>query len=176
MSTTPTSPPPDTGSLPAVDPSGDDPHAADAAASAAATAADRADGTRGPSLARRVAASLADPVLRILVIATLISRVGRGVFLTVTVLYLTLIVGLEAFEVAIVLGAASAAGVFSSLAGGWLADRMSARRLLLALSALEGLVLISYVFAHDFVSALVIAVLVGGIGQATNSTRMAIIA
>ncbi len=164
MSTTPTSPSPDTGSLPAVDPSPDAP------------AVDQADATTRPGLARRIAASVADPVLRILVTATLISRVGRGVFLTVTVLYLTLIVGLPAFEVAIVLGAASAAGIFSSLAGGWLADRMSARRLLLGLSALEGLVLISYVFAHDFVSALVIAVLVGGIGQATNSTRMAIIA
>jgi MFS family permease len=36
--------------------------------------------------------------------------------------------------------------------------------------------LICYVFAHDFVSALVIGVLVGAIGQAANSTRMAIIA
>ena len=79
--------------------------------------------TRDAGLARRLAASVADPVLRILLIATLISRVGRGIFLTVTVLYFTLIVGLAPYEVAIVLGAASAAGVLSSLAGGWLADR-----------------------------------------------------
>ncbi len=115
-------------------------------------------------------------MLRILVTATLISRVGRGVFLTVTVLYFTFIVGLSAPEVAIVLGAASAAGVLSSFAGGWLADRVSARRLLLALSALSGVGLICYVFAQNFVSALVIAVLVGAIEQAANSTRMAIIA
>ncbi|KRE22523.1 MFS transporter [Agromyces sp. Soil535] len=120
--------------------------------------------------------SVADPVLRILVIATLISRVGRGIFLTVTVLYFTLIVGLPAHEVAIVLGAASAAGVLSSLAGGWLADRVSARRLLVVLSVIDGVGLICYVFAHDFASALVIAVLVGAIEQAGNSTRMAIIA
>ena len=68
-----------------------------------APAADQVDATTRPGLARRIAASVADPVLRILVTATLISRVGRGVFLTVTVLYLTLIVGLPAFEVAIVL-------------------------------------------------------------------------
>ena len=115
-------------------------------------------------------------MLRILVIATLISRVGRGVFLTVTVLYFTLIVGLAPQEVAIVLGAASAAGVLSSLAGGWLADRVSARRLLVVLSAADGIGLICYVFAHDFATALVIAVLVGAIEQAANSTRMAIIA
>lgn len=129
-----------------------------------------------PSLARRLAASVADPVLRILVIATLISRVGRGIFLTVTVLYFTLIVGLAAHEVAIVLGAASAAGVISSLAGGWLADRVSARRLLVVLSIVDGVGLIWYVFAHDFASALVIAVIVGAVEQAANSTRMAIIA
>jgi len=157
---------PDTGTFPVVEPQLDD----------AAAAADDADAATRPGLARRLAASVADPVLRILVIATLISRVGRGVFLTVTVLYLTLIVGLAPHEVAIVLGAASAAGVLSSLAGGWLADRMSARRLLVALSALEAVGLICYVFAHDFVSALVIGVLVGAIGQAANSTRMAIIA
>lgn len=129
-----------------------------------------------PSLRRRLAASVADPVLRILVIATLISRVGRGIFLTVTVLYFTLIVGLAPHEVAIVLGAASAAGVLSSLAGGWLADRTSARRLLVVLSIVDGVGLICYVFAHDFASALVIAVIVGAVEQAANSTRMAIIA
>ena len=60
--------------------------------------------------------SVSDPVLRILVAATLICRVGRGIFLTVTVLYFTLIVGLAPHEVAIVLGAASAAGIVASLA------------------------------------------------------------
>ena len=173
----PTSTPsPDTGTLPVIEP--DLAAAASAieeadAATAANTAA--APPTR-PGLVRRIVGSISDPVLRILVIATLISRVGRGVFLTVTVLYFTLIVGLAAQEVAIVLAAASAAGVLSSLAGGWLADRVSARRLLVVLSAADGIGLICYVFAHDFVSALVIAVLVGAIEQAANSTRMAIIA
>jgi MFS family permease len=162
---------PDTGTVPIVEPELDD----------AASAIDEADAATAPAtrrggLVRRIVASVADPVLRILVIATLISRVGRGVFLTVTVLYFTLIVGLAPHEVAIVLGAASAAGVLSSLAGGWLADRVSARRLLVVLSALDGVGLICYVFADGFVSALVIAVLVGAIEQAANSTRMAIVA
>lgn len=170
------SPAPDTGTLPVIEPELDDAAAAsdEAASASAATRADAPAARRG--LARRLAASVDDPVLRILVIATLISRVGRGVFLTVTVLYFTLIVGLAAHEVAIVLAAASAAGVLSSLAGGWLADRMSARRLLIALSTLDGIGLICYVFAGDFVTALIIAVLVGTVEQASNSTRMAILA
>lgn len=182
--TAPSSPSRDTDAVPIIAPELDaaaravDEASATAAgdgASSTATIGPDAAGTR-PGLARRLAASVADPVLRILVIATLISRVGRGIFLTVTVLYFTLIVGLAPHEVAIVLGAASAAGVLSSLAGGWLADRVSARRLLVVLSIVDGLGLICYVFAHDFASALVIAVVVGAVEQAANSTRMAIIA
>ena len=87
-------------------------------------------------------------MLRILVIATLISRVGRGIFLTVTVLYFTLIVGLAPHEVAIVLARGERRGRrSSSLAGGWLADRVSARRLLIVLSVVDGVGLICYVFA-----------------------------
>ena len=138
----PTSTPsPDTGTLPAIQPGGIEPGAIKPGAiepaviepdlAAAASAIDEADAATAantsntaaapptrPGLVRRIVGSISDPVLRILVIATLISRVGRGVFLTVTVLYFTLIVGLAAQEVAIVLAAASAAGVLSSLAVG----------------------------------------------------------
>lgn len=150
------------------------PHAVDGA-----EAADEAPPPGGPArtgLVARLTASIADPVLRILVFATLVSRVGRGVFLTVTVLYFTLIVGLPAYEVAIVLAASSGVGVVASLVGGWLADRTSARRLLLLFTAIEGLGLVGYAFAGDFVSALVVGMAVGGFGQAANATRMAIIA
>ena len=129
-----------------------------------------------PGLFARIAASVSDPVLRILVGATLISRIGRGIFLTVTVLYFTFIVGLAPHEVAIVLAAASGAGVVASLAGGWLADRFSARRMVIWFTAIEGVALITYVFAGDFVTALVIAVICGAFEQGANSTRSAIIA
>ncbi|NII69203.1 MFS transporter [Microbacterium ulmi] len=129
-----------------------------------------------PSPLARLAASVSDPVLRILVTATLIGRVGRGIFLTVTVLYFTLIVKLPAHEVAIVLAASSGVGIVASLAGGWLADRMSAKRLIVGATTLEGLGLVGYAFTSDFASALVIAVVVGAFGQMANSTRMAIIA
>lgn len=151
----PTSPTtPDTGTVPTVDP----------------------EQPGRPSFIARVAESVSDPVLRILVGATLISRVGRGIFLTVTVLYFTFIVGLAPHEVAIVLSAASAAGVIAAFGGGWLADRASSKRLLIAFTAIEGIALITYVFAGDFVTALVIAVVCGLFEQGANSTRSAIIA
>ncbi|GAA1526686.1 MFS family permease [Agromyces terreus] len=175
--TRPTASDPDTSSLPVIEP----------ALESAAASIDEADastrphstgdgGTDRPGLGARIAASVSDPMLRILVTATLISRVGRGIFLTITVLYFTLVVGLPAHQVAIVLAAASAAGIVASLAGGWLADRVSARRVLLVVTTLEGLGLIAYAATSDFVSALIVAVLVGAFGQAANSTRMAIIA
>ncbi|MFD6055887.1 MFS transporter [Agromyces sp. NPDC060279] len=135
-----------------------------------------ADAPVRPPLRARLAAAVSDPVLRILVGSTLISRVGRGIFLTVTVLYFTLIVGLTPGEVAIVLASASAAGVLASFAGGWLADRVSARRLLLWATGIEGVALIAYVFAGDFLTALVIAIVCGLFEQGANSTRSAIIA
>ncbi|WP_312855356.1 MFS transporter [Agromyces agglutinans] len=128
------------------------------------------------SLTARLAASVADPILRILVTATLISRVGRGIFLAVTVLYFTLIVGLSAGEVAVILAASSAAGVLASFASGWLADRFPVRRLLLAFTALEALGLICYALIGDFGTALAIAIVVGAFGQAANTSRMAILA
>ena len=127
-------------------------------------------------LRARLAASVADPVLRILVISTAIGRIGRGVFLTITVLYFTLIVGLSPVQVAIVLTVASAVGVASSAVGGQLADRFSARRQLVVCMALQGVGLIAYVFATSFPAALVIGALVGGVDAASNATRMAIIA
>lgn len=161
---------PDTGTIPAVDPHLEPGATTAPAAPATAPAAPR------PTLWARLVASVDDPVLRILVGATLISRLGRGIFLTVTVLYFTLIVGLTPGEVAIVLAAASAAGVVASFAGGWLTDRFSAKRLIIAFTAIEGVALIAYVFAADFVTALVIAVVCGLFEQGANSTRSAIIA
>ena len=97
--TAPSSPSPDTDAVPVIEPeleaaaSAVDEAEADADADADANADAGAKretenepaADARPSLLRRIAASVADPVLRILVIATLISRVGRGIFLTVTV-------------------------------------------------------------------------------------------
>src|SRR5699024_7350241 len=86
-------------------------------------------GSRLVRLGAWVRTSLEDPVRRALVTATAVSRIGRGVFFAITVLFFTQIIGLSGTEAAIVLAVASACGVLASLLGGWLADRWSARRL-----------------------------------------------
>lgn len=115
-------------------------------------------------------------MLRVLSVATLVSTLGRGVFLTLTVLYFTLVVGLGAGEVAIILAVASGVGVVTSLLGGQIADRFSARRILVALTAVEAVALASYTFASSWSAILVIACVVVGANRAANSTRSAIIA
>ncbi|WP_245861246.1 MFS transporter [Microbacterium aurantiacum] len=124
----------------------------------------------------RIADDLSDPVLRALVSATAVSRIGRGVFLAVTVLFFTQIIGLSGGEAAVVLAASSGCGVVASFLGGWLADRWSARRMTFGFEVLAGLMLAAYAFAGDFVSALVLASLSGFFDSMAYSARAAIIA
>ncbi|MBO9626604.1 MAG: MFS transporter [Microbacterium sp.] len=129
-----------------------------------------------PGLRARIAGSLSDPVLRALVTSTSVSRIGHGVFLAVTVLFFTQIIGLSAAQAAVVLAVASGCGVLASFLGGWMADRWSARRLTFAFEAGGGLLLAAYAFAGNFVSALVLASLAGFFDTIGHSSRSAIIA
>lgn len=117
-----------------------------------------------------------DPVLLVLSTSTLISTLGRGVFLTVSVLYLNFVVHLPASQIAIVLGAASVAGIGFSLVGGQLSDRVSARRLLLVGTGVGGLGLVSYAFVGGFWPAVLIFTLTGAADAIGHSARAAIIA
>ncbi|WP_226909553.1 MFS transporter [Georgenia ruanii] len=169
MSSTPISPA-------AADPSTD---AAVAAAAelgqgAATGAGQGAPGGRG--LRAALARGLGDPVLRVLMAATAVSTLGRGVFFTLTVLYFTSIVGLSAAQVALILAASSGVGVVTSLLGGHLADRVSARSLCLVLTLTQGVAVVAYTAATTFAVALVLACVAAGASSAEHSARSAIIA
>ncbi|MEX1078068.1 MAG: MFS transporter [Homoserinimonas sp.] len=125
---------------------------------------------------QRLAAGVADPVMRILIVSGFVLTLGRGVFLALTVLYFTIIVGLTAIEVAMILTVSSAAGAVASVAAGHLADRFSARRLMVAFEFVAGSALIFYVIADSFVVALTIACVYSAFHMAANSVRSAIIA
>lgn len=118
----------------------------------------------------------AEPVLRALTIATLVSAVGRGVSLTLVVLYLTLIVGLPAAEVALVFTIGAAAGIGASYLGGHLADVISARRMLVVVTVVTGVALASLVFVTEFWGALALEVVISIALSANGSVRSAIIA
>ncbi len=130
--------------------------------------------TRGPLA--RLAAGFDDPVLRALVAATAVSRIGRGVFFAVTVLFFTQIIGLSPAQAAVVLAVSSGCGVVASFLGGWLADRWSARRLAFGFELTGGALLAGYAFVGDFASALLLASLAGFFDTLGHSARSAIIA
>ncbi|MFT4030226.1 MAG: MFS transporter [Protaetiibacter sp.] len=132
--------------------------------------------TGRPSLAARIRAAFADPVLRALSIATLISTVGRGIALTLVVLYLTLVVGLPAEQVALVFTIGAAVAVTASYLGGQLADRLSARLMLVGAVVVTGLALMSYALVTELWQAIAVESLVSLAIAANGSVRAAIIA
>lgn len=129
-----------------------------------------------PSLRSRIAGVFAEPVLRALTIATLVSAVGRGVSLTLVVLYLTLIVGLPAAQVALVFTIGAAVGIGASYLGGHLADVISARRMLVVATVVTGVALGSLVFVTELWGAIVVEVVISIALSANGSVRSAIIA
>lgn len=132
--------------------------------------------TAAPAQQHSLRAALSDPTLKILASAILVATVGRGIFLTLTVLYFSRFVGLSAVEIALILTVSSGVGVATSYVGGHLADHFSARRLLVGMVAVEGFAIASYTFAGNFSTAVVIACIAVGVNRGANATRSAIIA
>lgn len=112
-----------------------------------------------------------DATLRRLLTVTLVDTLGRGAFFTLTSLYLITIVGIPAVVVGLGLTVAGAVGVASSLLFGHLADRYSARRMLVWLHLVQGLALVSYVLVHDVVTLVVTASVVTLAQQGSGSVR-----
>ncbi|MCM3523085.1 MFS transporter [Curtobacterium sp. P97] len=116
-----------------------------------------------------------DPTLRRLLTVTLVDTLGRGAFFTLTSLYLITIVGLPAVAVGLGLTVAGAVGVAASLVFGHLADRFSARRMLVWLHLVQGLALISYVLVHDLLTLVVTASVVTLAQQGGSAVRSAVV-
>ncbi len=117
-----------------------------------------------------------DPVLGVLVAATGINTLGRGLTLTLTVLYLAIVAGLTPGEIAVASTAAAITGIGSSYAGGWLSDRLSARRLLLVLTIIDAFAIGAYVFVDDLALAVIVGCVSFGIGGGAHSAQSAIVA
>ncbi|MEK8110273.1 hypothetical protein NKG94_50135 [Micromonospora sp. M12] len=76
-----------------------------------------------------------DPLRRKLIAIRLAESIGKGVFLSGSVVYFTLRVGLDARQVGLGLSAAGLSAFLSSVLFGVIADRVGARRLLVILFA-----------------------------------------
>lgn len=114
-------------------------------------------------------------MLRILATTTLVATLGRGVFMTVTVLFLGFAVHLSPAQIALVLGVGSAIAIGGTLVGGHLADRLSARRLALGAMIVTSLSLMAYALIGDVWSALAIVAVQEAAISVGQSARAAII-
>ncbi|MGW1345541.1 MFS transporter [Kribbella sp. NPDC002412] len=114
--------------------------------------------------------------LRPLALATLLSRVGSGLLMTVSVLYFTRIVGLSIAQVGLGLTIAGLFGLLSAVPMGHLADRRGPRTLFVVLSlVLCGLSLL-YLLVHTFWQFLIVAIVLTVVDRGAGAVRAALIA
>ena len=113
-----------------------------------------------------------DPIVKTLSLATLVSTFGNGLFMTVELIYFSLIVGLTAGELAIGLGAAGLVALVATVPAGTLADRFGARRVEVVAHLLEAAGFFILIFIDDFLGFLLVNLyisLVSTIGHTSNT-------
>ncbi|GAA3131392.1 MFS family permease [Kribbella aluminosa] len=114
--------------------------------------------------------------LRPLALATLLSRVGNGLLMTISVLYFTRIIGLSVAQVGLGLTVAGLFGLLASIPFGHLADRRGPRTLFVVLSLLLALLALLYLVIGTFWQFLAVASAVTVLDRGSNAVRFALIA
>ena len=115
------------------------------------------------------------PELRTLAWSTLINTFGNGLFMTVEVIYFTMVVGLSVTKVALALSIAGGISLLFSVPAGHLSDRYGPRNIGSIAFIFEGLFLSSLVFVHSYTPFLLINIACGITGTIGQTMRMATI-
>jgi MFS family permease len=113
--------------------------------------------------------------LRALALATLLSRVGNGLLMTVSVLYFNRIVGLSIAQIGVGL---TIAGLFGLLAGiplGHLADRRGPRTLFVVLGGSVAVLSLAYLLVQTFWQFLGVAIVLTILDRGAGAVRAALI-
>jgi MFS family permease len=117
-----------------------------------------------------------DPLARRLALATLVNRFGTGLFMTISALYFTRIVGLSVTQVGLGLTIAGGFGVAAGVPAGHAVDRFGARWLLPSLVLVEAAGLVAYTQVHSMATFLPVLCLVAFVDQSSNTVRNTVIA
>ncbi|MEV7006163.1 MFS transporter [Streptosporangium sp. NPDC051022] len=107
--------------------------------------------------------------------ATAFRTVGRGLFITISVIYFTSSAGMSAVEVGLGLSIASAAGLLGGLPAGRLADRFGPRGVTVAFSAAGAVLTCGYVVVDGFAGFVLTAGLATFAEAAEQTARSALI-
>lgn len=116
------------------------------------------------------------PILRTLVWATLVSNIGNGLFIAISVLYFTRAARLTAAQVGLGLTVAGVCGVLAGVPAGRLADRWGARRTLVVLFCVETIGVLGYTTVRSMAAFLPLVCLVTFVDQGALTARSALIA
>ncbi|MFI7648279.1 MFS transporter [Micromonospora sp. NPDC049460] len=116
-----------------------------------------------------------DPLRRKLIAIRLAESIGKGVFLSGSVVYFTLRVGLDPKQVGLGLSAAGLSAFISSVVFGVIADRVGARRLLVMLFAALTVGFGLYALVDNAIHFLALVVAVGFIEYGTGPTNGALV-
>lgn len=116
-----------------------------------------------------------DPAVRAISWQTLASRIGNGMFMTIEVIYITLIVGLTPVQVSIAMGIGGLCMLLFTVPAGILADRFGARRVLLSAHIIEAVALLPLIFIRDFWSLVLINIIVSIAGTTGHNATSTII-
>jgi Na+/melibiose symporter-like transporter len=114
--------------------------------------------------------------LRPLALATLLSRVGNGLLMTISVLYFNRIIGLSIAEVGLGLTVAGLFGLLAGIPFGHLADRRGPRTLFVVLSLLLSVLALLYLAIGTFWQFLALASVIAILDRGSNAVRFALIA
>lgn len=114
--------------------------------------------------------------LRPLALATLLSRVGNGLLMTISVLYFNRIIGLSIAQVGLGLTIAGLFGLLASIPFGHLADRRGPRTLFVVLSLFLSVLALLYLAIDTFWQFLVVATVIAILDRGSNAVRFALIA
>jgi MFS family permease len=118
----------------------------------------------------------ADAAKRTMSLSTLINTFGNGLFMTVEVIYFTLIVGLSPAKVALALSIAGGVALSVSVPAGHLSDRIGPRDIAAAAMVLEGALMFTLLSVYTYLPFLIVNIGMGILGNISQTMRMATIA
>ncbi|MFB6718600.1 MFS transporter [Kribbella sp. NPDC056345] len=113
---------------------------------------------------------------RAMAAAIVVNSVGSGLFLPLSAIYFTQVVGLSAAQVAAGLGIAAAVGVVSGVPFGLLADRVGSRVVLIGLLMATGLVVPFYLLVEAFWQFTLVAAVIRGLDRGISGVAAALVA
>ncbi|WP_327087550.1 MFS transporter [Nonomuraea sp. NBC_01738] len=113
--------------------------------------------------------------VRALAYATFLRAVGRGLFITVSVIFFKLSVGLQDAEVGLGLTIAGAVGLAGGLPAGRLADVVGPRRVQIAFAVVSGLAVSAYALVGSFAGFVIVAAVVSFADAGESAARGALV-